>query len=206
MEEKEFDNKMEENIEKSQNDIINGIFQDIESDLTDNEQESDEKQEVENQTINEETPEGQMGKLKSEINALNDKYLRLAAEYDNYRKRTLKERMDLIKTAGEDILQGLLPVIDNMERGIKQLSNTTDYDALKTGMELIHSQFKDFLKQKGIKEIEIKDHCFDVDFHEAITKVPAPQEELKGKVVDVVEKGYMLHDKVIRFAKVVIGE
>ena len=137
---------------------------------------------------------------------INNKYLRLAAEYDNYRKRTLKERMELTKTAGEDILINILPVIDDFERALGSMDQVKEIDAVKEGVQLIYNKFKEFLKQRGVKEIEAKEKDFDTDVHEAITKIPAPDEKLKGKVVDVIEKGYYLHEKVIRFSKVVIGE
>jgi molecular chaperone GrpE len=137
---------------------------------------------------------------------MTDKYLRLAAEYDNYRKRTLKEKMELTKSAGEDILVNILPVKDDFERGLDTIDKAKDIDAVKEGVHLIYNKFNEFLKQRGIKEIEAKEKDFDTDLHEAITKIPAPSEELKGKVVDVIEKGYYLNEKVIRFSKVVIGE
>lgn len=135
-----------------------------------------------------------------------DKYLRLSAEFDNYRKRTLKEKMDLTKTAGESLLINLLPVMDDFDRAMKLMESATDCKAMKDGIDLIYSKFNDFLKQNGVKLIE-SDNCeFDTDLHEAITKIPAPNKKLKGKVVDTVQKGYYLHDKVIRYSKVVIGE
>ncbi|NOQ24224.1 MAG: nucleotide exchange factor GrpE [Bacteroidales bacterium] len=143
---------------------------------------------------------------KEIIVELNDKYLRLAAEFDNYRKRTLKERMDLMKSAGEDILINIIPVMDDFERGLEVIDKAKEISAVKEGVQLIYNKFKDFLKQRGVKEIEAKEKDFDTDLHEAITKIPAPDEKLKGKVVDVVEKGYYLNEKVIRFSKVVIGE
>ena len=143
---------------------------------------------------------------KEKYEEINDKYLRLAAEYDNYRKRTLKERMELTKAAGEDILVNILPVMDDFERALNVIDESKDISAVKEGIHLIYNKFTEFLKQRGIKEIEAKEKDFDTDLHEAITKIPAPKEELKGKVVDVIEKGYYLNEKVIRFSKVVIGE
>ncbi len=143
---------------------------------------------------------------KEKIVELNDKYLRLAAEYDNYRRRTLKERMELTKTAGEDILINILPVMDDFERALSSIDQAKEISAVKEGVQLIYTKFKDFLKQRGVKEIGAKEKEFDTDLHEAITKIPAPDKKLKGKVVDVVEKGYYLNEKVIRFSKVVIGE
>ncbi|MFC2138890.1 nucleotide exchange factor GrpE [Bacteroidota bacterium] len=137
---------------------------------------------------------------------LHDKYLRLSAEFDNYRKRTLNEKMNLTKYASEEILKDLLPVIDDFQRALLNIDEAKDLDALKKGMELINIKFKSFLNQKGLKEIEAMHKDFNMDFHEAVTKIPAPSKDLKGKIVDVIEKGYMLNDKVVRYSKVVIGE
>lgn len=144
--------------------------------------------------------------LRLQLNEMNDKYIRLVAEFDNYKKRTLRERIDLIKSAGEDTLKEILPVVDDFERAIQNIDNAKDLEAVKAGIGLIYGKFNDFLKQKGITAIEALHADFDTDKHEAITKIPAPSEELKGKVVDVVKKGYVLNDKVIRFSQVVIGE
>jgi molecular chaperone GrpE len=157
--------------------------------------------------VKEEKVEKKVEKTDAEkLEELNDRYLRLAAEYDNYRRRTLKEKMDLSKSAGADILVNILPVIDDFERGLDTIDKAKDINAVKEGVQLIYNKFQDFLKQRGIKAIDAKEKDFDTDLHEAITKIPAPTEELKGKVVDVVEKGYYLNEKIIRFSKVVIGE
>lgn len=164
------------------------------------------KEEVKDE-IKEEKIEKQPEKTDAEkLAELNDKYLRLAAEYDNYRRRTLKEKMELSKTAGEDILVNILPVIDDFERGLDTIDKAKDIDAVKEGVQLIYNKFQDFLKQRGVKPIDAKEKEFDTDLHEALTKIPAPTDELKGKVVDVIEKGYYLNDKIIRFSKVVVGE
>lgn len=167
-----------------------------------------EKKEVKAEEPQEEVKEDKKAEKtdKEKFEEINDKYLRLAAEYDNYRKRTLKERMELTKSAGEDILINILPVMDDFERALGSIDQAKDINAVKEGVQLIYNKFKEFLKQKGVKEIDAKEKEFDTDLHEAITKIPAPDEKLKGKVVDVIEKGYYLHDKVIRFSKVVIGE
>lgn len=144
--------------------------------------------------------------LGVKLGEISDKHLRLQAEFDNFRKRTMKEKADLIKSGGETVLVNILPVIDDFERALNSLKNIPDEDAGKQGTLLIYNKFKDFLKQNNVKEIEAMNSEFDVDLHEAITKIPAPDESLKGKVVDVVQKGYLLNEKVIRFAKVVIGE
>src|SRR6056297_267043 len=150
--------------------------------------------------------EEKIQELGEQVEKLNDRYVRLQAEFDNYRKRTIKEKADLLKSAGEDVLKDMLPVIDDMDRAIETIEAAEDKDAIKAGMQLIDQKFKEFVKQKGVSEIDAMHQEFDTDVHEAMTKIPAPKEELKGKVVDVIQKGYKLNDKVIRFAKVVIGE
>jgi molecular chaperone GrpE len=137
---------------------------------------------------------------------LNDKNLRLMAEFDNYRKRTLKERMDLLKTAGEKVLVDMLPLVDDFERGLKVMETSEDVQAVKDGVELIYTKFISFLLQNGVKAIPTENQAFDTQFHEAITTFPAPSEELKGKIIDCVAKGYTMNDKVIRYSKVVVGE
>ncbi|MDA3880545.1 MAG: nucleotide exchange factor GrpE [Prolixibacteraceae bacterium] len=144
--------------------------------------------------------------LEDVINQKNDQLLRLQAEFDNYRKRTLKEKMELTKTAGESLLVNILPLMDDFERALQSMSETEKEDAVKQGLDLIYKRFSDFMKQNGVTEIEATGEAFDTDLHEAITKIPAPSDELKGKIVDVIQKGYKLNDKVIRYAKVVIGE
>lgn len=150
--------------------------------------------------------EEQLEELGQKLQEVQDKHLRLQAEFDNFRRRTMKEKADLIKAGGETVLINILPVIDDFERAIDSMKDLSDEDPGKHGTELIYKKFQEFLKQNNVKEIEAQNEAFDVDLHEAITKIPAPCEELKGKVVDVVQKGYCLNEKVIRFAKVVIGE
>ena len=143
---------------------------------------------------------------EDQINELNDKYLRLYSEFDNYRKRTSKERLELFKTAGQDILTDLLPVLDDFDRAMQNMDSSDDTEAIQTCINLIYSKFKSILENKGLKNFKSIETEFDPEVHEAITKIPAPNKKLKGKVVDEIEKGYMLNDKVIRFAKVVVGE
>lgn len=150
--------------------------------------------------------EEQLEKAEMDLLELKDRHIRLQAEFDNYRKRTLKERIDLLKTANESLLISLLPVIDDFDRALQTLDMVEEDSPVKDGVKLIYNKFQEFLKQNGVKEIDAKNQDFDTDLHEAITKIPAPSEDLKGKIVDVVQKGYFLNDKVIRFAKVVIGE
>lgn len=144
-------------------------------------------------------------KLQQENAVLNDKYLRLFAEFDNFKRRTQKERVELLQTAGKDVVVSLLPVLDDFERALKSTENATEVNAIRDGIMLVQTKLKSILAQKGLKEVESINTDFDTDKHEAITKIPAPSEELKGKVVDELEKGYTLNDKVIRFAKVVVG-
>jgi molecular chaperone GrpE len=148
----------------------------------------------------------QIESLENALAQKNDQYLRLQAEFDNYRKRTLKEKMELTKSGGESLLINILPVIDDFERALRAMESATEIAPLKEGIDLIYKRFSDFIRMNGVKEIDAKEKDFDTDLHEAITKIPSPTEELKGKVVDVIQKGYTMNDKVIRFAKVVIGE
>lgn len=148
----------------------------------------------------------EIAELTQKCTDLNDKNLRLMAEFDNYRKRTSKERLELIKTAGESILANMLPLIDDFERAQKAMESSEDVVALKEGIGLIYNKFVSFLIQNGVKAIPTENEDFNTDLHEAITTFPAPSEELKGKIIDCVSKGYTLNEKVIRFSKVVVGE
>ncbi|HEX3387017.1 MAG TPA: nucleotide exchange factor GrpE [Mucilaginibacter sp.] len=150
----------------------------------------------------EETPE-QL--LKQEIALANDKYLRLYAEFDNFRRRTIKERSELQQTAGMDVIVSMLPVLDDFDRALRHMDNAADVNAVKEGVVLIQSKLKNILGQKGLKEMQAIGTTFDPELHEAITNIPAPTDEQKGKVIDEVEKGYYLNDKVARHAKVVVG-
>ena len=149
---------------------------------------------------------GSNDNLQFKINDLNDRYLRLYSEFDNYRKRTLKERIELSKTASADVIIALLPVVDDIERAIKSWVSAEVDDVHLEGMKLINNKIQSILAQKGLEEIPAMGMAFNTDFHEAITQIPAPSPELKDKIVDVVEKGYTLQGKVIRFAKVVVGK
>lgn len=144
--------------------------------------------------------------LSAKLTEISDKHLRLQAEFDNFRRRTMKEKMELIKSGGESVFINIIPVVDDFERALDSLKEISDDDAGKQGTALIYNKFSEFLKQNNIKEIEALHQEFDVDLHEAITKIPASEKKLKGKVVDVIQKGYLLNEKVIRFAKVIIGE
>jgi molecular chaperone GrpE len=144
--------------------------------------------------------------LEQELQEQKEKYIRLSADFDNYRKRTMREKIELGKQAGEEIFTRILPVLDNLERAMKSVEEAKDLDAVKEGMYLIYNMFKEYLGQQGVKEIEAMHQDFNTDVHDAVTKIPASEKKLKGKVVDVIEKGYFLNDKVLRYAKVVIGE
>lgn len=147
-----------------------------------------------------------LAKKTAEYNELNDKYLRLYSEFDNFRRRTAREKIEMIQTAGESVLKDLVPVLDDFERAISNNEKVNDEKVLKVGFSLIYNKLKKILSDKGVKEMDMGDGVFNSDMHEAITKIPAPSDELKGKIVDTVEKGYYLHDKIIRYAKVVVGE
>ena len=153
-----------------------------------------------------ETKDKEIEELKAQVEEQKDRYLRLSAEFDNYRKRTLKERSDMLKTVNGDTLSGMLPVLDDLERAMQSMEKATDVAAVREGVVLIYSKLQEFLKNKGVVEIDAMNQVFDTDLHEAITKIPAPSEDLKGKVVDVIQKGYKIDTKVIRYAKVVVGE
>ncbi len=143
--------------------------------------------------------------LQEDYKALNDKYLRLYSDFENFRKRTTKERIDLLKSGGEDIFKLLLPILDDFERARANMETATDLPSVKEGVELIYHKLVKELSNKGLKPMESNGEVFDSEVHEAITQIPAPTDDLKGKVVDELEKGYYLNEKVIRFAKVVVG-
>lgn len=144
--------------------------------------------------------------LNQKLIEANDKYLRLYSEFDNFRKRTIKEKADMYKTAGQDVIVSVIGTVDDFERALKITDKGEENKAHREGLELIYNKFIKTLEQKGVKEIDALGKDFDTDMHEALTQIPAPTPDLKGKVIDVIEKGYMISDKVIRFAKVVVGQ
>lgn len=154
----------------------------------------------------EEELEKELETAQETIEEQKDKYLRLSAEFDNYRKRTMKEKAELILNGGEKSLSSILPVVDDFERAIKTMETATDVQAVKEGVELIYNKFMATLAQNGVKVIETKDQPLNTDYHEAIAVIPAPSEAQKGKILDCVQTGYTLNDKVLRHAKVVVGE
>ena len=148
----------------------------------------------------------EMKALREERDMLKDKFLRLSAEFDNYRKRTMKEKAELILNGGEKSITSILPVVDDLERALKNMETATDVEAVRSGVELIYNKFMSVLGQNGVKVIETKDQPLNTDYHEAIAVIPAQAEDKKGKILDCVQTGYTLNDKVIRHAKVVVGE
>lgn len=175
--------------------------------------ESKEAQNPNEKSEEQETPQNKEEQLADElkkateiIEEQKDKYLRLSAEFDNYRKRTMKEKAELILNGGEKSIASILPVVDDLERALKNMETATDVQAVKEGVELIYNKFMTTLGQNGVKVIETQDQPLNTDFHEAIAVIPAPEESKKGKILDCVQTGYTLNDKVIRHAKVVVGE
>ncbi len=179
--------------------------EEIAAEETNDQQEMTDQVEENEEEESEETDE--LTKLQDELSESKDKYLRLYSEFDNFRRRTAKEKLDLVQTATEDLMTALIPVLDDFERAEKSFEDKdADVKAVKDGIDLIHNKFRKILEQKGLLVMKGEQGMdFDSDFHEAITQIPAPKKSLKGKVVDIIEKGYLLKDKVIRYAKVVIG-
>lgn len=171
------------------------------------EQEIEEANETVAETTQEELSEvDELEKTKEELAKEKKKYLFLMAEFDNFRKRTLKEKSEIIRNAGENVFKGLLPIVDDFERGLKASENSEDASEIREGMQLIYNKLIKYLSQNGVKEFDPEDKVYDADRHEAISAVPVPDEEQKGKILDTVEKGYMINDKVLRHAKVVVGQ
>jgi len=150
--------------------------------------------------------ESDIEKLQSEIEELKDKFIRKVAEFDNFRKRSAKERIELIQTAGKEVISDLLEVLDDSARAEKQMNDDNDIESVKKGTKLVFTKFRNILSSKGLKPMDTLNKDFDPDIHEAITEIPAPTKDLKGKVLDEIEKGYYLNDKIIRYAKVVVGK
>lgn len=150
--------------------------------------------------------EPEIESLRTELNEMKDKYLRKVAEFDNFKKRNLKDRMELIQTAGKEVITDLLDVLDDFERAEKQMNTAEEPKQIKEGVQLVFAKLKNILTAKGLKPMETLHREFNPDMHEAITEIPAPSEDLKGKILDEVQKGYYLNDKIIRYAKVVVGK
>ncbi|WP_166333101.1 nucleotide exchange factor GrpE [Sphingobacterium chungjuense] len=144
--------------------------------------------------------------IASKLEEAQDKYARLLAEFENYKKRTSREKIEIIQSAGKEVIGKLLPVLDDMDRALISMAAAQDVETVKQGVELVNTKFRKLMEQQGLKEMDVVGQAFDSEFQEAITAIPAPTDDMKNKVIDVVEKGYLLNDKVIRFAKVVIGQ
>jgi molecular chaperone GrpE len=181
----------------------------IDIDATNEEATNEEKNATEQENIElteEERLQKELNEANEKIATLEDKYLRQVAEFDNYRKRTIKEKAELIKNGGERAIESILPVLDDFERALANMAKDENAAEIMTGVELIYNKFTGILKQNGLQKIETEGADFNTDFHEAIAIIPAPNEALKGKVLDCVQAGYTLNDKVIRHAKVAVGE
>lgn len=171
-----------------------------------NENENIQDPEMNNSEENVEQGSAVTEELTNKLNESNDKYARLVAEFDNYKKRTAKEKIDLMQSAGKDVILKLLPVVDDFDRSLSFMKDVPADDPMKQGIDLVYHKLKKTMEQLGVKEIEVIGQPFDPEFQEAITLIPAPTPDLKDKVIDVIEKGYTLNDNVIRFAKVVVGQ
>lgn len=206
---KEKDNLPEENVHEEfidnnqgdQQEEVQGSVKDQVEDLLD-----DAIEEVENREDESEGPTSDNEQLKADLEKEKDKFLRLFAEFENYKRRTSKERLELFKTANQEMMTAMLPVLDDFDRALNEIRKAKDKNLLK-GVELIHNKFRETLKGKGLEAMDVKEgDTFDADVHEAITQVPAPSDKLKGKIVDVVERGYKLGERIIRYPKVVTGK
>lgn len=169
-------------------------------------QEQDPQEDATQEEAAEPTPEERIAQLEAAIEKEKKEYLFLMADFENYRRRTLQEKQDLIKNGGQKVLEGILPVVDDIERAIDAINQGGDLDSLKEGVDLIHNKLISYLKSNNVEAIESTGELFDTDVHEAVTTFPAPSEDQKGRVIDTVLKGYMLNDKVLRHAKVVVGQ
>ncbi len=191
------DEKYQENSDEINDNIVNEPqSEEINDEIVVGEESLDEKSELEQK----------LAEAAEKIATLEDKYLRQVAEFDNYRKRTMKEKAELIKNGGERAIESILPVLDDFERALLTMEKSENAEEIRTGVELIYNKFVTILKQNGLQKIETEGKDFDTDYHEAIAMVPTPDETLKGKILDCIQTGYILNDKVIRHAKVAVGE
>jgi len=194
------DNNSEENMISENEDVKNEVIDESNANVSDESSENNSNDSLKSESDKE------LEQLKNEVALYKDKYIRLIAEFENFKKRTIKEKIEFSKRAGEDIYLTLLPVLDDFERAMKSINSASDVNALKEGVNLIYSKFKSTLEAQGLKEIDSIGTPFNTDLHEAITNIETPDEDMKGKVVDELEKGYFLNDKIIRYAKVVVGK
>ena len=189
---------------KEQSEELENQAEEQESTMDQNEVQDTESSKEENSKGTKDTDP--LTELQEKYDTLNDKYLRLYSEFENFRRRTAKEKLEVMKTAGGNVVKDLLPVLDDFERAIAANENNEDIKNIKEGFELIHHKLKHNLEQQGLKAMDSQGKEFDTEYHEAVTNIPAPSEDLKGKVVDVAEKGYFYHDAVLRYAKVIVGQ
>ena len=202
-------NIQEEEIKQQANDCADNAGEESKENTSENTADNTESADAEATADGETTAEAAVDPLEEanrQIEDLKDKYLRSVAEFDNYRKRTLKEKAELILNGGERCITSILPIIDDFERALQTMQSATDVAAVREGVELIYTKFISTLEKNGVKAIETQEKALDTDFHEAIAVIPAPTKELKGKILDCTKKGYTLNDKVIRHAQVVVGE
>ncbi|HCQ29846.1 MAG TPA: nucleotide exchange factor GrpE [Flavobacteriales bacterium] len=200
MDKVEHNEKLQAQLQKVKNIKVHDIVEETKKEV-------DHFKKVIEETIEKMELHDKLNEAKEKVNELNDKFLRLYSEFDNYRKRTQKEKADLHKSAGEDVIKSLLPVLDDFERAMKAMDENDDPQHVKEGVKLIYNKLLNTLKQKGLEPMEdATGKEFNVEEHEAITRIPAPSEDMKGKVIDQVERGYKLNGKVIRYAKVVVGQ
>lgn len=203
------DKQEEKNIQK-QEEVEDVTFEKAEvskeESPVDEKDKSDKQKKSDSKKLKKSGSQKKIKELEDKLDDLNDKYLRLYSEFDNYRKRTTKERIDLQLSASKEVILDILAVVDDFERAIQSFEDHNLSKEAKQGIELIYNKLMNILKQKGLEEIEVKEKEFDTDIMEAITNIPAPSEEMKGKVVDVIQKGYRLNGKMLRFAKVVVGQ
>lgn len=178
-------------------------YNEVEATAADAQEQNLNEETIENEII---TPEQQIASLSEALEKEKKEYLFLMAEFDNYRKRVIKEKAEIIKNAKGQVMEDILPILDDFERGLKAASDTTNAEGVKEGMNLIYNKFIKYLEQNGVKAMATNGEDFNEDFHEAITTIPAPEESMKKKIIDTIQKGYMINDKVLRYAKVVVGQ
>lgn len=186
-------NENADNLSQNQDEMVNNAF-------------NDDTNESFEEALSNETENETVSKLKAELDEAKDKYVRLVAEFDNFRRRSAKEKIENIQTAGKDIMHSLLVILDDSQRAIVQMEKSNDFDALKEGISLVFNKLHNTLQSKGLKVMDSLNQPFDPDLHEALTEVPAPTPDMVGKIIDVIEPGYYLNDKLIRHAKVVVGK
>ena len=201
-------NEQKDNTQENQNNPSEDMEHNISEEAIEEQENSAQEQEAKTaeEPIKELSPEEEMLQLKKEKDELKDKYLRLYAEFDNFKKRTIKEKLDFMKTAAQDTMAALLPVLDDFDRAKKIADDDNTEETFSEGVNLVYQKLQGILSQRGLKAMETEGQDFDPELHEALSEIPAPSEEMKGKIIDTIEKGYLLKDKIIRHAKVVVAK